>query len=162
MCQKNRHCYESIQDGALLVSRLVVGAIFIFAGYGKLAQAGMTAGWFGSIGFPMPLFWVYLVGITEVVAGALVILGVLARHAAMLLSLVMVVALLTVHRSGSFKDAFAPLALLAYSLALAVSGSGKFSLMDGCCPRCMEKESCRDKEGCDKKEDCCGGGCEKK
>ena len=38
----------------VLVGRALLSAMFIFAGYSKLAGIAGTAAWFGSIGLPMP------------------------------------------------------------------------------------------------------------
>src|SRR3989338_1154438 len=68
----------------------------------------------------------------EVAGGAALILGVLTRFAAALSSIVALVALLTVHLSKGFfvnEGGYEFIALiLAASLALLITGAGKYSL----------------------------------
>ena len=56
-----------IENSSVLVlaGRALLSAIFILAGFGKLTAIGATAGWFGSLGFPLPTVVVVLVGLLE-------------------------------------------------------------------------------------------------
>jgi putative oxidoreductase len=73
-----------------------------------------------------------LAGSAEFFGGLLLIIGLLTRPAALALAFTMLVAMVTVHLQNGFFMSnngyeFA-LALLAASLALAVSGAGKLAL----------------------------------
>lgn len=128
---------SSAHAGNLLL-RVPVGLIFAahgaqklfgwFGGYGLTA----TAGWLESIGIAPGLPFALLAGGAEFFGGLLLLLGLLTRPAALALAVTMVVAIFSVHiQNGFFMSnngyEFA-LALLAATLALAVSGAGKLAL----------------------------------
>jgi putative oxidoreductase len=72
--------------GAVILVRLIVGAVFLEEGIQKLLFADLLgAGRFARIGIPAPEVMGPLVGGVEVVFGALVLLGCLTRLAALLL-----------------------------------------------------------------------------
>jgi len=78
---------------ALILVWLVVGGIFLSEGIQKfLFPAERGAGRFEEIGIPFPVFSGYFVGAVEVVCGALVLLGLLTRLAAIPLMINMAVA----------------------------------------------------------------------
>ncbi|MCX6780402.1 MAG: DoxX family protein, partial [Candidatus Magasanikbacteria bacterium] len=118
MCHKSdaMSCvHGKMKDFGLLALRLALGAIFIYAGYGKLgANHAMVSGMMGKLIGPESAgsFWAYFVGLAEVVGGAMLVLGVFASYAAAWLSIIMIVAILTVHLNGSFANMYAPLAIL--------------------------------------------------
>ncbi len=123
--------------GALAL-RIPVGIIFIAHGAQKLFGAfggyGLegTGQWMESIGLAPGFLMALLAGSTEFFGGLLLLLGVLTRPAAIALAGTMVVAILSVHfENGLFMSnngyEFA-LALLAASISLAFSGSGKVAI----------------------------------
>ncbi|MBP3192761.1 DoxX family protein [Natronogracilivirga saccharolytica] len=120
------------KDIALLLLRLGVGIIFIVAGWGKITGIEGTQGFFGEIGIPLPGLMAWIVAIVEFVGGILVLVGAYIRIPAILLAIIMVVALLTtkVIPGESFSAYRLDLMLLLASAALALMGSGKFSLDD--------------------------------
>ena len=84
-----------------------------------------------SIGLGPGYLMALLVGSTEFFGGILLILGLLTRPTSAVLAITMVVAIVKVHlANGLFMSnngyEFA-LALLAMTLALAISGAGKYS-----------------------------------
>lgn len=163
--------HGKMKDFGLLALRLAIGAIFIYAGYGKLgAGHEMASGMFGKMIGPESAgsFWAYFVGLAEVVGGLMVLFGVFATYASTWLSIIMVVAILVVHWSGPFSSMFGPLAILGGTLALMGSGAGRYRLVQTeChCPKCKAMcadGKCDDKGGnCDSSKEekggCCGGG----
>lgn len=126
-------CSPAMRNVGLLIARLVVAAIFIYAGWGKLAAIDNAAGAFASFGYPAPTFFAYLVGIVELLGGVMVLLGLWVRVAATVLAAVMVVAILTVHLKGGFMGMQLPLALLAANMALVAAGGGDWKVMKGDC-----------------------------
>lgn len=79
-----------------ILIRLMVGAVFLSEGIQKfLFPAVRGAGRFESIGLPAPEFLGSFVGGFEVVCGALILLGLFTRLAAIPLITIMVVAILT-------------------------------------------------------------------
>ena len=117
--------------------RLIAGVIFsahgaqkLFAWFGGYGVEG-TGQWMDSIGLGPGYLMALLVGSTEFFGGILLILGLLTRPTSAVLAITMVVAIVKVHlANGLFMSnngyEFA-LALLAMTLALAISGAGKYS-----------------------------------
>ncbi len=134
-----KKCSWRTSDAGLLVLRIGIGALFIFAGYMKAQDMAATIGQFSSMGFSA--FWTYVVTIVELVAGVAVLLGIFTRIAAALVSVVMIVAL-TVVWKGGMNMIMTPAITLFATVALFLSGSGRFSAMRkfcGCgeCPVCV-------------------------
>jgi putative oxidoreductase len=120
-------------DNALLILRLVLGAIMIAHGAQKLfvfGIAGITAG-FTQMGVPLPAITAPLVSLLEFFGGIAIVIGLLTRLAALGLAIDMLGALLLVHGKNGF---FLPagyefvLALFAMSAVLALAGAGRLSV----------------------------------
>lgn len=97
------------------LARLVVGLIFIFSGIGKLfgpmpGIEGFT-GMLTGLGIPLPGAFAVIVGIVELVGGILLIIGFLDNWAALLLSIVILVAIVSVHITNGWNDFRYPLLL---------------------------------------------------
>lgn len=138
----------------LLALRLVVAYIFIKMGWAKLgANHAMASGMFAGMGLPgSGSVWAYIVGGLEVLGGLMVLLGVYARVAAAWLAVIIVVALLTVHR-GAIMTSFVPLIVLGACLSLLGTGAGKYRLVKAeCCCK-----ACKAFYGEAKAGGCCGG-----
>lgn len=81
---------------ATVLVRLMVGAVFFTEGLQKFLYPALRgAGRFEKIGFPNPEFWGYFVGTFETVCGALILLGLWTRLAAIPLLVIMLVAIIT-------------------------------------------------------------------
>ncbi|RPA23585.1 DoxX family protein [Shewanella frigidimarina] len=123
-----------------LALRLPVGIIFmahggqkLFGWFGGYGLEG-TGQWMASIGIEPGLLMAFLAGSAELVGGLFILLGLLTRPAAVLLAFTMIIAIASVHISNGLFMAnngyeFA-LALLAASVSLALSGSGKVAIDD--------------------------------
>lgn len=75
---------------SILIIRIMVGAVFLSEGLQKfLLPATRGAGRFEQIGFAAPGLWANLVGGLEVVAGLLILLGLLTRYAAIITAAIM-------------------------------------------------------------------------
>src|SRR5215471_15407533 len=117
--------------GPLLV-RFVVGSSFMLNGWGKLHSLDNITEFFASLHIPAPHFNAVLVACTECFGGALLIVGLLTRIAAIPLIISMAVAILTAKlpKVEGFAD-FVGLDELAYLVIffwLAVAGAGKISI----------------------------------
>lgn len=126
-------------DMALLVLRLVTGAVFIAHGAQKLfvfGIGGVTQS-FAGMGIPLPGVAAPLVAGLEFFGGIALVIGLLTRLAALGLAIDMLVALVLVHARNGF---FLPngiefvLLLLGASIALAIAGAGGASI-DGAIAR---------------------------
>ncbi len=116
------------KDIALLLLRLGVGIIFIVAGWGKLTDIESIQGFFGGLGIPLPGLMAWVVAIVEFVGGIMVLLGGYIRIPAILLAIIMVVAIITTKIGEDFSAYRLDLMLLLANVALALMGSGKFSV----------------------------------
>lgn len=122
---------ENLKPLALLLLRAAIGVDFIFHGYPKLfVNPHGTAQMFVHFGFP-PYFAV-ISGVLECFGGCLLIAGLFARIAGLLLAGEMLIALWRVH--GMFTHPMAvnnyelPMMLAASSFAIACLGAGSISL----------------------------------
>ncbi len=109
--------------------RVVSGCFFVGVGLGKFLEHSKEVHDFRSYEVPWPEVAVPLVGIVEVVGGALLVVGLLTRLVALVLACNMVGALLTAGRveGGSFHLVYAP-ALLVAMLFLVWAGAGRASI----------------------------------
>ncbi len=134
----------------MLFARLVMGAIFIYAGYMKIFVMGMAevTTMFGEgFGFPAPAFFAWLTAVAELVCGVMLVLGLWAQLAAAVLMIVMLVALFVVHVQNGFDQGTQyVLAIMAALGAIMTVGAGKWALCVGCpCPggkKCCDGDKC--------------------
>ncbi|MCI0389776.1 MAG: DoxX family protein [Acidobacteria bacterium] len=81
---------------SVILIRLVVGGVFLSEGIQKfLFPAENGVGRFAKIGIPAPEVMAHFVGIVEIVCGALILIGLLTRLAAIPLIIDMLVAILS-------------------------------------------------------------------
>jgi len=121
----------------LLVLRVAVGATIIAHGYNHYWGGGKiegTAGWFASMGLKPGMVHALAATATELVCGALLILGLLTPLGCAGVVGVMVVAWITAHRSNGFFI-FKPgqgweyvMILTVVGLTMAATGPGKWSV----------------------------------
>lgn len=134
MTKKEEFCCSPIMKNiGLLVLRMCVGSIFIYAGWNKFADIETTTAMFDSFGFAAPWFFAYLVSLTELISGTAVLLGILTRDFALVLAFIMLVALLVVHLGQDFARAQLPLALFGATLGLWGAGGGDWQIMKKDC-----------------------------
>jgi len=128
------------------LTRLVIGWVFLQSGWGKLHSLEKVTAFFTQLGIPAPAFQARLVACTELVCGALILVGLATRIATIPLMITMAVALMTALKSDihGLSDLFGVseflyIALLAW---LGVYGAGPLSLdriiagkLDGGTPR---------------------------
>lgn len=84
-----------LRSSATAWVRVVVGLVFMVSGAMKFVFDNAGPGRFAKIGFPMPAEVSSFVGLVEIVAGGLLVLGLFARLAALPLIFDMAVALAT-------------------------------------------------------------------
>lgn len=115
----------------MMALRIAIAIIFIYMGRSKLgAGHPLATAMFDHIGFPGGgSLGAYFVGTLEVVGGIMVLLGIYADLAAVWLSIIMIVAMLTVHRGGPVAGYFLPLSVLGGLLALIGVGAGPLRLV---------------------------------
>jgi putative oxidoreductase len=124
-------------DLALLVLRCAVGAVMVAHGYNHVFGGGKiegTARWFTGLGMKPGILHAWLASITEIVGGALLILGLATPLGGAAVIGTMTVALITNHRGNGFFI-FRPgegweyvMTLIAAGFALSIVGAGGWSL----------------------------------
>ncbi|MCB0210381.1 MAG: DoxX family protein [Anaerolineae bacterium] len=121
-------------EWGLAILRIVVGIVFLVHGYQKLFLMGFggVAGFFGSLGIPLPMVAAIVVTLLEFFGGLALILGFFSRWVSILLVIDMLVAIITVHLANGFSAGNGGyefvLTLLAASAAIALAGSGALSI----------------------------------
>ena len=127
----------STPSSAPLALRIPIGIILmahgsqkLFGWFGGYGLEG-TGQWMASIGLTPGYLMALMAGSSEFFGGLLIIIGLLTRPTALVLSFTMVVAIFSVHiGNGLFLSNNGyefGLALLAATVSLAVSGAGKLS-----------------------------------
>jgi putative oxidoreductase len=122
--------------------RLALAAVFIAHGaqkvFGSFSGPGLATvtSHQPPFGFMRPgWLWLGAAAFAELIGGGLLLLGLLTRVGAFLIACVMLTAIIGVHwRVGFFADKGGyeyPLALLAMSLAILISGGGMVSIDRG-------------------------------
>jgi putative oxidoreductase len=124
---------------ALVVLRLACGIVMIAHGYNHIFRGGKiegTARWFASLGMKPGILHAWLASVTELAAGALLVVGLLTPLAAAAVVSVMAVAFVTNHRTNGFfifrpGEGYEYVAFIALTaLALGALGAGEWSLDD--------------------------------
>jgi putative oxidoreductase len=90
-------------DLGLTILRVVVGVIFIAHGAPKIF-GGMegTAGFFGSLGIPLPIVAAWMISLLEFLGGIALIAGFLVTPISLLLTTHMLIGILLVHAANGF------------------------------------------------------------
>lgn len=121
-----------------LVLRLVIGAVFLYHGITKLLMpaAGMMDFVGGAAtGMGLTFFsnetWFWIAAIAETVGGAMIVLGLATRFAAIVLSIVMLFAINT--KGWTIQAAELDMVLLGTLISLLISGAKRYSLDRALC-----------------------------
>ena len=128
---------ESNAPRATLLIRALVGWVFLSEGIQKFLFPGaLGVGRFVKIGIPAPQFFAPFVGVIEIVCGAMLIVGLLTRLAAIPLLIDISVAILTtkipmLEKSGfwaAMHEARTDFCMCLGALFLLIVGAGPLSL----------------------------------
>jgi putative oxidoreductase len=124
-------------DFAILLLRLLLGAVFLAHGWNHIFGGGKIAGtarWFGSLGMRPGIVHAWAASVTELGAGLLMLLGLLTPLAGAAAVGVMTVAFITAHRRNGFFI-FRPgegyeyvLTLAVVAIAVGGLGAGQWSV----------------------------------
>ena len=71
----------------LLIARILLAAMFLASGYSALSNIAGTAGYFAGLGLGPPLVLAWAVGLFELAAGILLVIGFQTRAVATVLAL---------------------------------------------------------------------------
>lgn len=122
----------------LLITRLVIGVLFIGHGaqklFGSFGGYGLkgTGGWFESIGMKPGITMALIAGLAELFGGILFALGLLTPLAGIMIAGTMVMAIVKVHGPNglwSTSNGYEyNLTLLAVAIGVALIGPGQYAL----------------------------------
>lgn len=124
---------QSSASGVLVaIGRVLLALMFIYAGFGKLTAISATAGWFGSIGLPVPTVTVVLVGLLEFFGGLAILVGFKTRIAALAIAAFTIGATLVAHTNLADQVQqllfMKNLSVTGGLLVLAAFGAGSLSI----------------------------------
>ena len=146
------HCWWKV------VIRVSIAAVFIYAGYGKLANIAGTAGAITAVmAWPYATFFAWVAGLIEFVGGILLATGYYKKWAAYALIVFTVIATYYFHLKGAIGGDAMQWVQVLKNLAIV----GALAMFAGC-GRCGSCGDCGDKGDCgnckDKNGSC--GNCE--
>ncbi|OCH15323.1 oxidoreductase [Aliivibrio sp. 1S165] len=138
MKQKMAQLLSSNAGFSTLALRIPIGIIFmahgaqkLFSWFGGYGLEG-TGQFFESIGLAPGVAMAFLAGSAEFFGGLFILLGLLTRPSALVLAFTMLIAIISVHlQNGLFMSNGGyefGLALLAASVSLMLSGSGRIAV----------------------------------
>ena len=128
---------ESVRDGVILVSRILLMLLFVIFGWEKLIGFGGTVGYFGQIGLPAPALAAIIAVVMEFFVGVAIILGLLTRPLAVILAIYTLATGLVGHHywtmSGMARmeaeiNFFKNISIIGGLFLLYVTGAGRYSI----------------------------------
>ena len=128
---------ETTKDGAALLGRILLAAMFVISGWGKVTGFSGTAGYIGSKGLPLPEVLTAIAILIELGGGLLIVLGWKTRWAALALAIFLVVITPIFHsfwdgepteRMSQLINFEKNLSILGAMLLVYAFGPGRYSL----------------------------------
>lgn len=113
--------------------RVTIGLLFLIMGYNKLTNPGGIIGMLGNIGFPAATFFGWLLLLSELIFGALILVGYKIKYTTWPLAIILVVAVLTVVIPGEgigSASAFFHYISIAALISLAWTGPGEWAISE--------------------------------
>lgn len=122
-----------VQTKGVVVGRVLMGLLFLSSGLGMLFMQGPAgvAGYFDSLGLPMPVIVAWLVIILKIVAGGLLVIGKKVGAAAGALILFTLGTILIAHLDLEDVNLFKNLAIVGGLLYAMAFGAGQWSSKSG-------------------------------
>ena len=111
---------------SVLITRIIIGGIFIMSGYTKVSDMGQTVSGFSQINIPAVL--AYAVSYGELVGGVFLALGLFTEFVSLSLMVIMTGAVYFTRASG-FSGFGMPLVMLASLFAIFGYGPGNYTLI---------------------------------
>src|SRR5262245_50272746 len=122
----------------LLIARILLAAMFLASGYSALSNIAGTADYFAGLGLGPPTLLAWGVGMFELIAGVLLVVGFQTRAVAIVLALFTLASTYLGHYGQGGDDPAAvfnhtqallkDIAVAGGMIALAVQGGGKLSV----------------------------------
>jgi putative oxidoreductase len=116
----------------ILLGRILLAVIFLLSGFGKLTAIAGTAGYFGSLGLPLPTVTAIVVGLIELLGGLAILVGFQTRTVAWVLAVFTIATGLVAHMNWADQmqmiNFLKNLAITGGFIVLASSGAGAYSI----------------------------------
>lgn len=128
---------QPARDGAALIGRALLGALFVWSGFGKILGFAGTAGYIASKGLPFPTLLAVIAVAIEFGAGLALLVGWKTRWAAALLALFLIVITPIFHNFWSVPadqvmmqqiNFFKNVSILGGMLFVFAMGPGRYSV----------------------------------
>ncbi|MNU59250.1 Inner membrane protein YphA [compost metagenome] len=128
---------NATQDTLALIGRVLLAALFVPAGFGKLMGFAGTVGYISSVGAPLPQVAAVIAIVVELGLGLLLLVGFKTRVSAIVLAIFTVAAAVMFHNywampaDKAFVNQlmfFKNIAIAGGLLAFAAFGAGRFSI----------------------------------
>lgn len=113
---------STMASAVALVGRILLAAMFLMAGYGKIGGFAGTVGYISSVGLPAPQVLAAAAVVVELVGGALLLIGWKARWAALALAGFTVMASVLFHNYWAMPAAQQMVQQLMFTKNAAVVG----------------------------------------
>ena len=113
---------STMANAVALVGRILLAAMFLMAGYGKIGGFAGTVGYISSVGLPAPQVLAAAAVVVELVGGALLLIGWKARWAALALAGFTVMASVLFHNYWAMPAAQQMVQQLMFTKNAAVVG----------------------------------------
>lgn len=124
---------EKYKDYAAVFIRLIIGFHLVYGTQDNVfsfARMEEFAGFLEARGVPLPLFSAFLSAYAQFICGILFILGAFVRHAAVVMIINFILALVIAHVGDSYPNMFPALMMLAAACFFLLNGAGKLSIDD--------------------------------
>jgi putative oxidoreductase len=116
-------------DAGLAVLRVVAFLLLVFLhGLGKVPPQEGFVGMVTGLGFPAPMLFAWLAAAAEFGGGSLLVLGLLSRPAALLVTVHFILVVLIAHGGDPLSDRELPILFGTTALMFLLTGPGRYSV----------------------------------
>ena len=122
---------DRTNDTLLLVGRLLMAAMFLPSGIGKLMGFTAFAASLATKGLPFPMFWAVAAITIEILAAIALIIGCYTRPAALALIAFVIMATATTHRYWEFAEPARRIQEIMFSKNIGLIGGLLFYMVNG-------------------------------
>ncbi len=124
--------FENFQSITLLMIRIMMAVMFFEPAMKKWQDIEGTAIWFESLQIPAPMVAAYIVASSEIAGVILLSIGLMTRYISLILTIIMMVAIATVHIQNGFSASVngfeIPMYYMFFLMILITFGAGKVSI----------------------------------
>ena len=140
---------NTINSIILVAGRVLISAIFLRSGFGKIMDFSGTADYMGTMGMPLPALFLLGAIVFEIVGGFSLILGFRARWGAALLIAFLIPTTFIFHAFWAVEEARQQMETIQFMKNMAILG-GLFTLFVHGAEQASLDACLRNRCGCDK------------